>query len=82
MKKIYFITILSLSFIGCFNNDKDYYDQDKREELFFECLKNIPKGPDDVKYNDWSEVVKECGDQSREISYVSKKFIRNDNKNL
>jgi len=38
-------------------------DQCKREELFFKCMQMVPKGPDSTKYNDWDEVVAECGQQ-------------------
>jgi hypothetical protein len=53
-------------------NDKEdrggYYDQDVRREVFFECLRAAPAGPQHTKYNDWSEVVGECGDQAHAIS--------------
>lgn len=45
-----------------------YYDQDARREMFFECLKVLPAGPQATKYNDWSEVVSECGSQAASIS--------------
>lgn len=47
-----------------------YYDQDVRREVFFECLKVVPAGPQATKYNDWSEVVSECGNQA---SYISQR---------
>lgn len=35
-----------------------------RDQFFFECLKNLPAGPQATKYNDWDEVVRECSSQS------------------
>ena len=35
-------------------------DQCLRRDLFLDCLKAVPKGPDRTRYNDWSEVVAEC----------------------
>lgn len=39
-------------------------DQCMRREIFEACLARVPKGPDSVQYNDWSEVVEECGSQA------------------
>lgn len=35
-------------------------NQKIRRERFDSCLKNIPKGPQTTKYNDWAEVVSQC----------------------
>jgi|GEM_PF-6508001 len=51
-----------------------YYDQDIRRDVFFECLKSLPNGPNSTKYNDWSEVVEECGTQAY---YISARGFRN-----
>jgi hypothetical protein len=45
-----------------------YRDQDVRRDVFFECLKALPAGPQATMYNDWAEVVGECGDQAYNIS--------------
>jgi hypothetical protein len=45
-----------------------YYDQDVRREVFFQCLQAVPVGPQATKYNDWSEVVDECGDQAMSLA--------------
>lgn len=45
-----------------------YYDQDVRREAFFECLTVVPAGPQSTRYNDWSEVVEQCGEQARYLS--------------
>ena len=39
-------------------------DQVLHREIFNECLKNIPKGPQSTRYNDWSEVINECNSTS------------------
>jgi hypothetical protein len=44
------------------------YDQDVRRDIFMECLRVVPQGPVATRYNDWSEVVKECGSQAEYIS--------------
>ena len=63
MKKIYFIVCIlfvvtlsscDVSFPKCTTDNK------LRREIFNECLKNIPKGPERTTYNDWEEVVVEC----------------------
>ena len=43
-------------------------NQEIRERVFFACLERVPKGPEHTKYNDWSEVVEECGSQAYYIS--------------
>lgn len=35
-------------------------DQKLRAERFDACMKQLPIGPANVKYNDWAEVVSEC----------------------
>jgi hypothetical protein len=47
-------------------------NQEIRERVFFECLARVPKGPDQTKYNDWAEVVEECGSQAYYISLTRK----------
>lgn len=45
-------------------------DQCLRRELFNECMKALPAGPVATKYNDWDEVVSQCG---REAYYMAKR---------
>lgn len=40
-------------------------DRAKTQEYFEACLKLVPKGPQSTHYNDWAEVVEECGRQAR-----------------
>lgn len=44
--------------------DATLVDQCLRTELFRACLLSVPRGPDATKYNDWAEVVEECGTQA------------------
>jgi hypothetical protein len=39
-------------------------DKKVQQDLFFRCLKSLPAGPIASKYNDWDEVVSECGSQA------------------
>lgn len=43
-------------------------DQVLRREIFIQCLQAVPKGPESVQYNDWDEVVHECGNQAYAIA--------------
>lgn len=47
---------------------KPVTDNTVREKLFFSCLSQLPKGPQSVHYNDWAEVVEECGTQARQMA--------------
>ena len=51
------LAIALFSMAGC---DQPEPDRVLQREIFFECLKNVPKGPDHVKYNDWDDVVDSC----------------------
>ena len=60
MTKFMLVCVLfSIVFISC---GYPSWVSDKRlgREVFMECLKNIPKGPDRVVANDWDEVVYAC----------------------
>jgi len=39
-------------------------DQCLRREIFKQCMESLPEGPEITYYNDWSEVVAECGNQA------------------
>lgn len=55
---------------------KTVVDQCLRAQLFDRCLKTIPQGPLATKYNDWDEVVNECGGQSRSQSYRLRETVK------
>lgn len=48
-------------------------DNAVRERIFFQCLKSVPAGPAAPKYNDWAEVVEECGSQAYMMSFRREK---------
>lgn len=43
-----------------------------RNEIFQQCIQNLPKGPEVTKYNDWDEVVGECSESAYYISNEKK----------
>lgn len=77
MKFLILLIVLIVMFIvGCAEevvNENELcliIDQVKRERLFFKCLEALPKGPDNVKYNDWDDVVDACMDFSYKTSEI------------
>ena len=65
MKLIY--TLFLVALVGCTEADKPkeltwVTDQCARREIFQQCLKLLPAGPVQAKYNDWDEVVEACSD--------------------
>jgi hypothetical protein len=78
MKKLILLTILLLA--ACSKDDKPFIDervanQCLRRELFNECMKILPAGPVATKYNDWDEVVAECGSQAYYMSHRKESTI-------
>ena len=78
MKKLFLL--LPLLLIACGKDDKPFIDervanQCLRRELFNECMKMLPAGPLATKYNDWDEVVAECGSQAYYMSQRIKSTI-------
>ncbi len=57
MKKLIIIAAVALT--ACSDNPT-MTDQCMRVQLFQECMKALPAGPQDTKYNDWDEVVAKC----------------------
>ena len=45
-----------------------FKDTCTRNEIFQQCIKNLPNGPQITKYNDWDEVVSECNNSAYYIS--------------
>ena len=62
---VLFISVLA----ACDPPPKYAIDKDLQVDIFQQCLKLIPKGPDVVEYNDWAEVIKECSYAAREQAY-------------
>jgi hypothetical protein len=63
MRKL-LITTIAILIGGCGDADKQKHttdpDQCLRADLFQACLKALPAGPNQTKYNDWDEVVGAC----------------------
>ena len=74
MKKLLILLCLALS--AC-DGEPTTTDQCMRVELFKSCMASLPAGPVATKYNDWDEVVAQCGNEAfymaqRSISFVKK----------
>jgi hypothetical protein len=69
------LALCVVALAGCNNpNPVIGYDQAVRRQVFAECLKNVPKGPQTTTYNDWAEVVDACESAAM---YQSKVCISN-----
>lgn len=63
--KYIFVLVFSLSLTACApSTPPTQTDQCLRQDLFDRCMKNLPAGPEKTMYNDWDEVVSECGHQA------------------
>jgi hypothetical protein len=51
-------------------------DQCMRPKLFEQCMKLLPAGPVATQYNDWDEVVSECGRQAYYQSVRKREFVK------
>lgn len=70
----FWLAILSLVFLsGCAETVGT--DQCMRREIFLQCLKALPAGPVETKYNDWDDVVLECDVAARYQSRRNKSQI-------
>lgn len=65
---------LSTALLGGCTAEFGVVDEKLRQELFFKCMQVAPAGPQSTKYNDWAELVEECGRQAR---YMTTKCIKN-----
>jgi len=65
MKRILLLIVLLL-LVGC--DMSPDIDRKLQREIFFECLKNAPKQPDNSKYNDSAEIIHACGEQARDMA--------------
>jgi hypothetical protein len=63
--------------VGC-GIDSQYGVTDKKaeQELFFKCMEKVPPGPVATHYNDWSEVIEECGQQAQKMTWGCVKNCR------
>jgi hypothetical protein len=51
-------------------------DQCQRAVIFQQCMQVLPAGPLATKYNDWDEVVSECGRQAFYQSIRNRQYIK------
>lgn len=51
-------------------------DQCLRADLFKQCLTAAPAGPQAARFNDWAEVVSECGDQAYKTALRERSGIK------
>jgi hypothetical protein len=71
---VFWLAVLSLVFLsGC--TETTATDQCLRREIFFQCLNSLPAGPVATKYNDWDEVVSQCGTEAAYQSIRKKSQI-------
>lgn len=69
MKKVVFVIGMAVLLAACVPERTQAYDQCLRQQLFQQCMSNLPKGPERIhNSNDWDEVVSECGEQARMLS--------------
>lgn len=61
MKRSAAIAVIIIALTGCSQPEPD---QDLRAKLFLSCMNSLPAGPTATMYNDWDEVVEECGRQA------------------
>ena len=43
-------------------------DNDVFKAEYYQCINNLPAGPDSTVYNDWDEVMEECQWLARKLS--------------
>jgi hypothetical protein len=80
MKTLTKLTLLiSLILItSCEKKDRTMLDMCLQREIFKECMESLPAGPTSTHYNDWDEVVKECGTIAHHHSTRRESTIKNE----
>lgn len=79
MKRLLILSVLALT--ACSEEvpimkNAHIVDQCLRSTVFQQCMKVLPAGPLATKYNDWDEVVSECGRQAYYQSIRNRQFIK------
>lgn len=76
------IILAALMLVGCDKPPQSMREVDQclRREIFMQCLAAVPKGPESTRYNDWDEVVSQCGSQAyytalRRISQIKEECM-------
>ena len=70
------ILIAAVLLAGCSEEVTNGPDQCLRAELFKACMAVLPAGPLATKYNDWDEVVSQCGSTAYYQSQRKTIFIK------
>jgi len=86
MNKLLMLVVMLLTACGQHSSESTAYASDVNDvivkdvcmqrEVFNECMKALPAGPQSTKYNDWDEVVKECRHTARYLSERRRKFVK------
>jgi hypothetical protein len=66
MNKLSVVCFAALIIAGC-SSGPTYdvaLDQQLRQKIFCDCLKDVPKGPEVTGKSDWSKIVEKCSDHS------------------
>lgn len=67
--------LLAVVLTGC-EMDTTGLDQCQRQELFRQCMKLLPAGPEATKDNDWAEVASACDNVARDQSLKNITLIK------
>ena len=78
MKTLTKLTLTLLLITSCEKKDKTIHDMCLQREIFKECMDSLPAGPTSTHYNDWDEVVKECGKIAYHHSIKIESAIKNE----
>lgn len=62
-------SMLTAVLAGCMPAEYGSTNDKMRQELFFKCMEKLPAGPVATQYNDWAEVVEECGTQALNMTW-------------
>jgi hypothetical protein len=61
---------------SCEPEDRTIQDRCLQREIFKECMNSLPAGPVSTHYNDWDEVVKECGTIAWSHSRIKRSVVK------
>ncbi len=64
---------------GCSGKEKPkdrVIDQCLRIQLAQQCVKDLPAGPVETKYNDWDEVIGQCDSNARYQSVRNRQYVK------
>lgn len=74
------IIVLTFLLVGCggevVTNTTPVVDVCLQKIYFDDCMKLLPAGPTTTNYNDWSEVISECTNSARLLSFRQSKDVK------